>query len=78
LRELGKGSKGVVYLAVRDDGAFRKNEAIQVLRGDAVTPEFVERFRHERQVLANFDHPKIARILDGGDTVEGMPYYVKE
>jgi serine/threonine protein kinase len=78
LRELGKGGMGVVYLAVRDDGAFRKNVAIKLLRGDAVTPEFVGRFRNERQVLANFDHPNIARILDGGDTTEGMPFYVME
>jgi serine/threonine protein kinase len=78
IRELGKGGMGVVYLAVRDDGAFRKNVAIKLLRGDAVTPEFLERFRNERQVLANFDHPNIARILDGGDTTENMPYYVME
>jgi serine/threonine protein kinase len=78
LRELGKGGMGVVYLAVRDDGAFRKNVAIKLLRGDAVSPEFVERFRNERQVLANFDHPNIARILDGGDTTDGMPFYVME
>jgi predicted Ser/Thr protein kinase len=78
LRELGKGGMGVVYLAVRDDGAFRKNVAIKLLRGDAVTPEFVNRFRNERQVLANFDHPNIARILDGGDTADGMPFYVME
>ncbi len=78
LRELGKGGMGIVYLAVRDDGAFRKNVAIKLLRGDAVTAEFVERFRNERQVLANFDHPNIARILDGGDTTEGMPFYVME
>ena len=78
LRELGKGGMGVVYLAVRDDGAFRKNVAIKLLRGDAVTPEFIERFRNERQVLANFDHPNIARILDGGDTTENMPFYVME
>ncbi len=78
LRELGKGGMGVVYLAVRDDGAFKKNVAIKLLRGDAVTREFLERFRHERQVLANLDHPNITRILDGGDTTEGMPFYVME
>jgi len=78
LRELGKGGMGIVYLAVRDDGAFRKNVAIKLLRGDAVTAEFVDRFRNERQVLANLDHPNIARILDGGDTPDGMPFYVME
>jgi serine/threonine protein kinase len=78
IRELGKGGMGIVYLAMRDDGAFRKNVALKLLRGDAVTAEFVERFRNERQVLANFDHPNIARILDGGDTTDGMPFYVME
>jgi serine/threonine protein kinase len=78
LRELGRGGMGVVYLAVRDDGAFRKNVALKLLLRDHVTPEFISRFKQERQVLAALDHPNIARILDGGDTSDGMPYYVME
>ena len=78
LRELGRGGMGVVHLAVRDDGAFRKNVAVKLLLRENVTPEFVLRFKQERQVLAALDHPNIARILDGGDAPDGMPYYVME
>jgi serine/threonine protein kinase len=77
-RELGRGGMGVVYLAVRDDGAFRKNVALKLLLRDCVNAEFISRFKQERQVLAALDHPNIARILDGGDTQDGMPYYVME
>jgi serine/threonine protein kinase len=78
LRELGQGGMGIVYLALRDDGAFQKQVALKLLLRDQVTPDFVLRFRNERQVLAALDHPNIARILDGGDTPDGMPYYVME
>lgn len=78
LRELGHGGMGVVYLALRDDGAFEKQVALKVLLRDQVSPDFILRFRNERQVLAALDHPQIARILDGGDTPDGMPYYVME
>jgi serine/threonine protein kinase len=78
LRELGRGGMGVVLLAVRDDGAFRKNVALKLLLREHVSQEFVLRFKQERQVLAALDHPNIARILDGGDAPDGMPYYVME
>jgi predicted Ser/Thr protein kinase len=78
VRELGRGGMGVVYLAMRDDGAFRKNVALKLLLRDKVAPEFVQRFKQERQVVAALDHPNIARILDGGDAPDGMPYYVME
>ena len=78
LRELGRGGMGVVYLAVRDDGTFRKDVALKLLLRENVTPEFVLRFKQERQVLAALDHPNIARILDGGDAPDGMPFYVME
>ena len=78
LRELGHGGFGVVYLAVRDDGTFRKEVALKLLLRDKVSTEFVQRFRQERQVLASLDHPNIARILDGGDAPDGSPYYVME
>ena len=78
VKKLGQGGMGIVFLAVRDDGAFRKNVALKLLLRDKVTPEFIQRFKAERQVLAALDHPNIARILDGGDTPDGMPYYVME
>jgi serine/threonine protein kinase len=75
---LGEGGMGAVYLAIRDDGAFRKQVALKVLRPDQVSQELIRRFHQERQVLANLDHPNIARILDGGQTPAGLPYYVME
>src|SRR5712691_5546503 len=78
VRELGRGGMGVVFLAVRDDGAFRKNVALKILLREQITTEFILRFKQERQVLAALDHPNIARILDGGDGPDGMPYYVME
>jgi eukaryotic-like serine/threonine-protein kinase len=76
--QIGEGGMGVVYLAIRDDGTFRKSVAVKVLRRDQATADLVGRFQQERQVLANLDHLNIARILDGGQTPEGLPYYVME
>lgn len=78
LRELGAGGMGLVYLAVRDDGTFRKNVAVKLLKSNHATQDFIQRFHQERQVLANLDHPNIARILDGGQTADGLPYHVME
>jgi serine/threonine protein kinase len=67
---------GVVYLAVRDDEVFRKQVAIKL-----VWPglrQTTERFRQERQMLADLEHPHIARLLDGGTTSEGGQYLVME
>ncbi len=78
LRELGAGGMGLVYLAVRDDGTFRKHVAVKLLKSNHATQDFIQRFHQERQVLANLDHPNIARILDGGQTADGLPYHVME
>src|SRR5262245_23788969 len=76
LRELGRGGMGVVFLAVRADGEFHKQVAIKVLR-PGVDPRLVIRFRQERQILADLEHPNIARLIDGG-TTDGTPYVVME
>jgi non-specific serine/threonine protein kinase/serine/threonine-protein kinase len=78
VREIGHGGMGVVYLAIRSDDAYRQQVAIKVIRS-TFAPEFMERrFRTERQILAELDHPNIARLLDGGSTPEGAPYFVME
>jgi len=76
LRELGQGGMGAVYLATRDDAEYRKDVAIKIIRRDSATDLNVRRFRQERQILANLDHPNIARLLDGGTTGEGIPFLV--
>jgi eukaryotic-like serine/threonine-protein kinase len=78
LREIGRGGMGSVYLAARADEAYEKQVAIKVIRRGMDTEEVVRRFRSERQILAKLDHPNIARLLDGGATEDGRPYFVLE
>lgn len=77
-RELGRGGMGTVYAATRDDGVFDQRVAIKVLRRGVDTADVLARFRQERQILASFAHPHIARLLDGGVTTDGRPYLVME
>ncbi len=78
VRELGRGGMGIVYLAERDDGHFQRQVAIKFIIPGPTTAELVQRFLAERQILAALDHPCVARLLDGGVTGEGWPYYVME
>jgi hypothetical protein len=80
LRALGRGGMGVVYLALRNDDVFHKVVALKVIGNtvDASDHTVVERFKQERQILAGLDHSNIARILDGGSTDDGRPFYVME
>jgi len=78
VRPLGRGGMGTVFLAVRDDDQFHKEVAIKTLKFDLEGRNAIVRFRHERQILANLEHPNIARVLDGGTTEQGTPYIVME
>ena len=68
---------GVVYLASRDE-EFRKTVALKVLPVGMDSESAVRRFRQERQILAELEHPNIARLLDGGTTEDGLPYLAME
>jgi serine/threonine protein kinase/tetratricopeptide (TPR) repeat protein len=78
LEEMGRGGMGTVYLAERDDDQFRKQVAIKVVKRGMDTDEVLSRFRHERQILASLEHPYVARLLDGGTTPDGRPFFVME
>lgn len=78
VREIGRGGMGVVFEAVRDDDEFSKRVALKVSTRAAYAPEFLQRFRDERQILARLEHPHIARLLDGGTTEEQIPFFVME
>jgi eukaryotic-like serine/threonine-protein kinase len=77
-REIGRGGMGAVYLATRADNEFSKRVAIKLVKRGMDTDFIIRRFRNERQILANLDHPNIARLLDGGTTRDGLPYFVME
>src|SRR5687767_8626781 len=77
-REIGRGGMGAVYLAERADGEFQQRVAIKLIKRGMDSDFIIRRFRHERQILASFEHPFIARLLDGGTTSESVPYFVME
>ncbi len=78
LCEIGRGGMGVVYLGERADGQYKKQVAIKLITSGRRDLALDGRFRRERQILAQFDHAGIARLLDGGSTAEGQPYFVME
>ena len=78
VEEIGHGGMGAVYRAVRDDQQYSKQVAIKLLEGGFHSRFALDRFRAERQILATLEHPNIARLLDGGATEEGSPYFVME
>ncbi|QDV04779.1 Serine/threonine-protein kinase PknB [Planctomycetes bacterium Poly30] len=78
IKELGAGGMGRVYLARRGGADFDKSVAVKVLRPGLDDAAFLVRFRAERRILAQLDHPYVATLLDGGATEEGLPYLVME
>jgi serine/threonine-protein kinase len=76
--EIGRGGMSRVFRAERTDGAFEQTVAVKMLPLGLDTAEARERFRVERQVLADLQHPNIAQLLDGGITEDGVPYLVLE
>ena len=78
IEEIGRGGMGSVYLAERDDDEYHKRVAIKVVKRGMDTDEVLRRFRHERQILAVLEHPYIARLMDGGTTRDGRPFFVME
>ena len=78
VRELGRGGMGAVYLAKRADGVFDKQVAVKLLKRGTDTDEVLRRFGSERRILARLEHANIARLLDGGTTDDGLPYFVMD
>jgi len=77
-RRIGRGGMGSVWLATRFDPEFNRKVAIKMVKRGMDSQEILRRFRMERQLLANLDHPNIALLIDGGSTPEGLPYLVME
>jgi eukaryotic-like serine/threonine-protein kinase len=77
-RFIDRGGMGVVYKAERADDQYQKLVAIKLMRKAFSTEFSSQRFKQERQNLANLEHANIARLIDGGSTDEGLPYLVME
>jgi len=78
IRQLGRGGMGAVWLAERATGDFDHRVAIKIIKPGVLSDQLVERFLRERQILAQLNHPNIARLYDGGETRDGQPYIVME
>jgi serine/threonine protein kinase/tetratricopeptide (TPR) repeat protein len=78
IEEIAVGGMGAVYRAIRADGQYQQQVALKIVRSELGAELTATRFKNERQILATLNNPNIARILDGGTTAEGMPYFVME
>jgi serine/threonine protein kinase len=76
VREIGRGGMGRVFLGERADGQFEQRVAIKLIQHGA--PGVLQRFVEERRILAMLEHPGIARLVDGGITDGGLPYFAME
>src|SRR5437588_10148440 len=77
LQQLGEGGCGVVYMAEQEE-PVRRRVALKVIKLGMDTRQVIARFEAERQALALMDHPNIAKVLDGGASASGRPYFVME
>ncbi len=77
LEQLGAGGMGTVYLAAREDD-FRKRVALKRINDEVMSEEVLFRFENECQIVADLEHPNIARILDAGKTRDRLPYFAME
>jgi tetratricopeptide (TPR) repeat protein/serine/threonine protein kinase len=77
LEQIGEGGMGLVFVAEQQE-PIRRKVALKVIKPGMDTRQVVARFEAERQALALMDHPNIARVLDGGATAGGRPFFVME
>src|SRR5690606_10940075 len=78
LSPLGSGGMGEVWLAERADGEYRQDVALKLLKRGMDTQAILRRFLQERSILARLSHPNIVRLLDGGMSDDGRPFYAME
>jgi serine/threonine-protein kinase len=78
IKILASGGMGRVYLGERSDQQYLKQVAVKLINPGIYHGVIIKRFRNERQALANLDHPNIAKLLDGGATENGIPYFIME
>lgn len=78
IRKLGDGGMGTVYLAEHLGEGFSQLVALKLIKAGLDSTQVANRFYAERRILANLDHPNIAKMFDGGSTADGRPFFVME
>jgi serine/threonine protein kinase/tetratricopeptide (TPR) repeat protein len=78
VKEIGRGGMGAVYEAFGDDGEAGQRVAVKLVKRGMDTEFVLRRFERERRILGALDHPYVARLLDGGATDDGLPFFVME
>jgi eukaryotic-like serine/threonine-protein kinase len=78
VQKIGEGGMGSVYRAIRADAQYDKQVAVKLVKAGLESRSSLARFKAERQILAKLEHPNVARLLDGGTTSQGVPYFVME
>jgi eukaryotic-like serine/threonine-protein kinase len=78
IKHVGSGGMSYVFLAEREDGQFKQRVALKLIKRGMESEQIIKRFRSERQILSRLDHPNIARLLDGGMTDDGTPYFTMD
>ena len=78
LERLGTGGMGTVWLAERVDKLLDRKVALKLPHTGWAMPDFAARLRHERQLLASLEHPRIARLYDAGIGADGRPWLALE
>src|SRR5262249_55675021 len=75
---IAAGGMGVGYRAVRADDQYEQQVAVKIIKRGMDSADILMRFRRERQLLAQLEHPNITRLIDGGATDDGRPFLVME
>lgn len=75
---IGSGGMGEVWRGVRDDGLFDQEVAVKLMRPSRYATEALAFFDTERRALARLSHPHIARLIDGGVTENGLPWFLMD
>jgi WD40 repeat protein/serine/threonine protein kinase len=75
--QIGEGGFGVVFMAEQQE-PIRRKVAVKIVKPGMDSRQIIARFEAERQALALMDHPNIAKVLDGGATESGRPFFVME
>ncbi len=75
---VGAGRDGCRVFGRANGGDLEQAVAIKPIKRGMDTGAILGRFREERRLQARLNHPNIVRLIDGGMTESGLPYFVME